>query len=69
MLRSSTWPGKKHRLASADFMKMIEARSQWKVILNNIFHVIRENNYHSRILNPEKISSMNESEIKTFSNM
>lgn len=51
---------------TADFTKMMEARSWWKDILNNIFHVLRENNRHLRILQSEKISPMNEYEVKTF---
>lgn len=52
---------------TADFIRMMEAIGQWKGILTNIFHVLKEKNYHPRILKSEKISPINEGEIKTFS--
>lgn len=52
---------------TADLIRMKEAISQCKGILTNIFHVLKEKNYHPRILKSEKISPVNEGEIKTFS--
>lgn len=48
VLISLQWPDKKRQISfkktimslTADFMKMMKARSQWKDILNNIFHVM-----------------------------
>lgn len=47
---------------TADFIGMKEAISQWKGIFTDIFHVLKEKNYHPRILRSGKISPVNESE-------
>ncbi|XP_053414823.1 type 2 phosphatidylinositol 4,5-bisphosphate 4-phosphatase isoform X1 [Nycticebus coucang] len=60
-----TYKGTKIRLTSDFSLATLNARRQW----NNIYRILKENNFEPRIIYPAKLSFLYEGNCKTFSDM